>query len=144
MNTTPKSCTSWASIFLVCTGRSAAPYRQRQEAAHANASGVSGENVENQKRVLAKACLSGKLTGSRRLMLDVAQIVALHEAGLPHPFIAEKLGVSKERIARRLKRAGKCGRGRANSRHKFCYFTPQKLRCEGSTISAISRMLGVS
>jgi len=40
-------------------------------------------------------------------MLDVAQIVALHEAGLPHPFIAEKLGVSKERIARRLKRAGK-------------------------------------
>jgi len=53
-------------------------------------------------------------------MLDVAQIVALHEAGLPHPFIAEKLGVSKERIARRLKRAGKCGRGRANSRHKCC------------------------
>jgi len=65
VNTTPKSCTSWASIFLVCTGRSAALYQQRQEAAHANASGVLGENVENQKRVLAKACLSGKRTGSR-------------------------------------------------------------------------------
>jgi hypothetical protein len=71
-------------FFLVCTGRSAAPHQERQEAGHKNVSGVSRENVENQKRVLAKACLSGKRTGSGRLMFHVAQVVANRKGG-PEP-----------------------------------------------------------
>jgi hypothetical protein len=52
---------------------------------------------------------SGKRTGSGRLVLDTAEIVSLRDAGLSIPGIADRLGVSKERAARRLKRIGKSG-----------------------------------